>query len=143
MLHFYTTWKRQKTKGFLTFSGAIEMGCWVRMGSAIQTQFCDKCKNLTVELITPTFVKNESLKKLISSRSILLHKCNFLVFEWTSIVFLIMSVLLYHERIYCKVKDITKKTIDVRSSRCPSHQKHQQKLRFLIFNDINFFKVSL
>ena len=23
--HFYTPWKRQKTKGFLTFSGGIEM----------------------------------------------------------------------------------------------------------------------
>ena len=25
MFHFYTPWKRQKTKSFLTFSGAIEM----------------------------------------------------------------------------------------------------------------------
>ena len=28
MFHFYTPWKRQKTKGFLTFSGGIEMEHW-------------------------------------------------------------------------------------------------------------------
>ena len=26
MPHFYNPWKRQKTKGFLAFSGGIEMG---------------------------------------------------------------------------------------------------------------------
>ena len=31
MSHFYTPWKRQKTKGFLTFSGGIEMEYWVKM----------------------------------------------------------------------------------------------------------------
>ena len=30
--HFYTPWKRQKTKGFLTFSGVIEMWHWTKMG---------------------------------------------------------------------------------------------------------------
>ena len=30
--HFYTPWKRQKTKGFLTFSGGIEMWHWAKMG---------------------------------------------------------------------------------------------------------------
>ena len=28
----YTPWKRQKTKGFLTFSGGIEMWHWTKMG---------------------------------------------------------------------------------------------------------------
>ena len=32
MSHFYTPWKRQKTFGFLTFSGGIEMGHWTKMG---------------------------------------------------------------------------------------------------------------
>ena len=32
MSHFYTPWKRQKTIGFLTFSGGIEMGHWTKMG---------------------------------------------------------------------------------------------------------------
>ena len=32
MSHFYTTWKRQKTIGFLTFSGGIEMWHWTKMG---------------------------------------------------------------------------------------------------------------
>ena len=30
--HFYTPWKRQKTKGFLTLSGGIEMWHWTKMG---------------------------------------------------------------------------------------------------------------
>ena len=29
--HFYTPWKRQKTKGSLTFSGGIEMWHWTKM----------------------------------------------------------------------------------------------------------------
>ena len=32
MLHFYTPWKCQKTKGFLTFSGGVEMEHWPNMG---------------------------------------------------------------------------------------------------------------
>ena len=32
MSHFYTLWKRQKTTGFLTFSGGIEMWHWSKMG---------------------------------------------------------------------------------------------------------------
>ena len=31
MLHFYTPWKRQKTIGFLTFSGGIEMWHWTKI----------------------------------------------------------------------------------------------------------------
>ena len=31
MLHFCNPWKRQKTKGFLTFSGGIEMEHWAKM----------------------------------------------------------------------------------------------------------------
>ena len=30
--HFYIPWKRQETKGFLTFSGGIEMWHWTKMG---------------------------------------------------------------------------------------------------------------
>ena len=30
--HFHTPWKRQKTKGFRTFSGGIEMWHWTKMG---------------------------------------------------------------------------------------------------------------
>ena len=30
--HFYTPWKRQKTFGFLTFSGGIEIWHWTKMG---------------------------------------------------------------------------------------------------------------
>ena len=30
--HFYTPWTRQKSKGFLTFSGGIEMWHWTKMG---------------------------------------------------------------------------------------------------------------
>ena len=32
MLYFYTPWKRQKSKGFLMFSGGIEMEDWAKMG---------------------------------------------------------------------------------------------------------------
>ena len=32
MLLFYTPWKRQKTQGFLTFSGGIEKEHWPEMG---------------------------------------------------------------------------------------------------------------
>ena len=32
MSHFHTPWKRQKTKGFLTFSGGIEMEYWREKG---------------------------------------------------------------------------------------------------------------
>ena len=30
--YFYTPWKRQKIKGFLTFSGGIQMERWAKMG---------------------------------------------------------------------------------------------------------------
>ena len=32
MVHFYTPWKRQKSFGFLTFSGGIEMEYCTKMG---------------------------------------------------------------------------------------------------------------
>ena len=32
MFPFYTSWKRQKTKGFLTFSGGMERENWAKMG---------------------------------------------------------------------------------------------------------------
>ena len=32
MFHFYTPWKRKKTKSFLTFLGGIEMEHWVKIG---------------------------------------------------------------------------------------------------------------
>ena len=32
MFHFYTPWKHQKTSGFLTFSGSIEVEHWLKMG---------------------------------------------------------------------------------------------------------------
>ena len=32
MFHFYIPWNRQKTIGFLTFYGVIEMDHWVKMG---------------------------------------------------------------------------------------------------------------
>ena len=34
MSHFYTPWKRQKTIGFLTFSGGIEMYYWTKRVNA-------------------------------------------------------------------------------------------------------------
>ena len=32
MFHFYKSWKRKKTRGFLMFSGGIEMKHWAKMG---------------------------------------------------------------------------------------------------------------
>ena len=32
MFHFCIPWKRQKTEGFLTFSGGIEMEHWAKTG---------------------------------------------------------------------------------------------------------------
>ena len=32
MFHFYTPWKRQKIKSFLTLLGGIEMKNWAEMG---------------------------------------------------------------------------------------------------------------
>ena len=31
VFHLYTPWKRQKTKGFLVFSGGIEMEHWAKI----------------------------------------------------------------------------------------------------------------
>ena len=38
--HFYTPWKRQKTFGFLTFSGGIEMWQWTKMGQSRHFYSC-------------------------------------------------------------------------------------------------------
>ena len=43
MLHFYTAWKRQKTRGFLTFSRSIEMENWVEMGYEKTSQTNKQC----------------------------------------------------------------------------------------------------
>ena len=32
LFHFYTPWKRQKSRSFLTFSGGVEMQHWHEMG---------------------------------------------------------------------------------------------------------------
>ena len=32
MYHFYTPWKRQKTRGFMRFSDIIEMKHWFKIG---------------------------------------------------------------------------------------------------------------
>ena len=42
-LSFYTTWKHQKTRGFLMFSGGVERGHWHEMGKySITSKFCWK-----------------------------------------------------------------------------------------------------
>lgn len=35
MFQFYTLWKRKNTKGFLSFSGGIEMKYWAKMKKSI------------------------------------------------------------------------------------------------------------
>ena len=35
MLHFYTPWKRQKSKGFKTFSRGLEIGHWCKKGQKV------------------------------------------------------------------------------------------------------------
>ena len=42
--HFYTRSKRQKTKGFMTFSGGIEMWHWTKMGIAASMIFLPQCQ---------------------------------------------------------------------------------------------------
>ena len=39
MFHFYTAWKRQKIKGFLTFSKGVEMKHWSKMGDPCNDWF--------------------------------------------------------------------------------------------------------
>ena len=43
MFHFYTPWKRQKTKGFLTFSDGIKMEHWTDMGLGSAFLQVEKC----------------------------------------------------------------------------------------------------
>ena len=47
MLHFYILWKRQKTFGFLTFSGGIEMEHWreIDYGNSIKVSFFQVLQN--------------------------------------------------------------------------------------------------
>ena len=39
MFHFYTPWKRQKTKGLQTFSECVEMECWCEMGYLLELNY--------------------------------------------------------------------------------------------------------
>ena len=45
MSHFYTPWKRQKTSGFLTFSGGIEMEVSWRFQEVYKWNIGVKCVN--------------------------------------------------------------------------------------------------
>ena len=41
MFYFYTPWKRQQTKGFLAFSGGIEMEHWAKINlTCTEKLFC-------------------------------------------------------------------------------------------------------
>ena len=35
MFHFHTSWKRQKSFNFLTFSGGVEMEHWAKLGEDV------------------------------------------------------------------------------------------------------------
>ena len=35
MSHFYAPWKRQKTFGYLTSAGSVEMVDWLKMGQTV------------------------------------------------------------------------------------------------------------
>ena len=39
MIHFYTPWKRYKTKGFLTFSRGLEIEQWTKIAYLIQIKY--------------------------------------------------------------------------------------------------------
>ena len=43
MFHFYTTWKRKKTFGFLTFSRGIEMEHWAKMSENFEMWIACEC----------------------------------------------------------------------------------------------------
>ena len=50
MFHFYTTpWERKKTKGFLMFSGEIEIEHWAKIGKEIVDLYwtCNKLTNIS------------------------------------------------------------------------------------------------
>ena len=59
--HFYTPWKRQKTKGFLTFSGGIEMWHWTKVKN-IQV-FATEMFKVDNNIIPPIFADNFSKTK--------------------------------------------------------------------------------
>ena len=44
MSHFYTP-RKQKTKGFMTFSGGIEIGYWCEKGQPISAKCCISYRN--------------------------------------------------------------------------------------------------
>ena len=72
MFYFYTLWKRQKTKGFMTFSGCIEREHWVKCGWS--------------DLRSPVIVKNSTARSPLNRVQI-----NGTV----NIVFIFFVVLLY------------------------------------------------
>ena len=45
MLHFYTPWKRQKTRGFLTLSGGMEIEHWLIMGQRLVIDLKQECES--------------------------------------------------------------------------------------------------
>ena len=67
MLHFYTPWKRQKTIGFLTFSGGIEMWHWTKRVKQSRTNwFCFIIAQIPFSnQITLFFHPKYLLKKLV------------------------------------------------------------------------------
>ena len=56
MSHFYNPEKRQKTYGFLTFSGGIEIWHWNKMGQIGQRMYTSRIIlfNLFIYALTPT-----------------------------------------------------------------------------------------
>ena len=72
--HFYTPWKRQKTFGFLTFSGGIEMWHWTKIG-----QLCKIHRNtgfnLTLQCRRNTEIYGIGLnKKLVNVLKVVRHR---------------------------------------------------------------------
>ena len=58
MFYFYTPWNRQKTKGFLTYSGGIEMEHWSKNGLN-QLKNTESCKgNLMNSILYTNRLKN-------------------------------------------------------------------------------------
>ena len=48
MLHFYTPWKRQKSKGFKTFSRGLEIGHWCKKGQKV---LCNYYVNISCDFL--------------------------------------------------------------------------------------------
>ena len=50
MFHFFTSWKHQKTSGFLTFSGGFEIQHWLEMGLRVQgCAFSSQVTNISLK----------------------------------------------------------------------------------------------